>query len=421
VYLYTSGVTADILSHSLANGLVLVGEPMPSFESAAFSFLLPGGCCYDPPRQAGLAALSCEMMLRGAGSRDSRAWISELENLGIERGESVGVAQASYSGATLKNNLPAALELFADLLRRPHLPADQLEAGRSICLQELHSIDDDPSHKLMIELRRRRYPDPWGRTSHGDEGGIAASTIDDVRRFHAEHYRPNGTILGVAGNFDWPRLCDRVEELFDDWQPNVVSEPIAANGRPAGNHIPFESGQSHVGIAFPTIPYKHPDYFQAWAAVGVLSSGSSSRLFTEVRERRGLCYTVYASLHTQRDRASVLCYAGTTAERAQETLDVTIGELQRLADGIEQGELDRLKARIKSSLIMQQESTSARAGAIARDWYHLGRVRTLDEMGRLIDELSAASINAFLDKNPPRDLLVVTLGPQPLEVPLGVS
>jgi predicted Zn-dependent peptidase len=130
---------------------------------------------------------------------------------------------------------------------------------------------------------------------------------------------------------------------------------------------------------------------------------------------------VYASLHTQRDRASVLCYAGTTAERAQETLDVTISELRRLGKGIEQSELNRLKARIKSSLIMQQESTSARSGALARDWYHLGRARSLDEVGLLVDKLSAETINAFLEKNPPRELLVVTLGPDPLELPDEVS
>jgi len=400
--------------------MVLVGEPMPSFESAAFSFLLPSGCSHDPIGRAGLASMTAEMMLRGAGTRDSRAWISELENLGVERGESVGVAQASYSGATLKDNLHPALELIADMLLRPHLPVDQLEAGRSVCLQDLRGIDDEPSHKLMIELRRRHYPDPWGRSSHGDEEGLSEITIDEVQQFHATHYRPDETILGVAGNFDWNELRDRVEELFGSWKSHPVAEPHGVNGRPPGNYIPFESGQSHVGVAYPTIPYKHPDYFQAWAAVGVLSSGSSSRLFTEVREKRGLCYTVHASLHTQRDRASVLCYAGTTAERAQETLDVTVAELLRIADGIEQSELDRLKARIKSSLIMQQESTSARSGSIARDWYHLGRVRTLDEVGRMVDELSAQSINSFLDENPPRDLLVVTLGPEPLEVPVGI-
>jgi predicted Zn-dependent peptidase len=199
-----------------------------------------------------------------------------------------------------------------------------------------------------------------------------------------------------------------------------VVDPSGCNGRSPVSHIPYQSSQSHVGIAYPSIPYKHPDYFQAWAAVGVLSSGSSSRLFTEVRERRGLCYTVHASLHTQRDRASVLCYAGTTAERAQETLDVTVSELLRLGEGIEQSELNRLKARIKSSLIMQQESTSARSGALARDWYHLGRARTLDEVSELVDGLTAETINRYLQANPPHDLMVVTLGPQPLEVPSAI-
>ena len=412
---------SEILSYKLRNGMVLVGEPTSSFESAAFTFLLPAGCSHDPLQRFGLAALTGEMMLRGAGPRDSRTWVSDLENLGVERGESVGVAQATFSGATLRDNLAAALVLFADMLRRPRLPADQLDAGRNTCLQELRSIDDEPSHKLMIELRRRRYPDPWGRSSQGEDAALRAATIDDVRRFHERHYRPAGTILAVAGNFDWRRLCDHVEQLFGDWQPGDAADPIGTNGSPPGRHIPFQSNQSHVGIAYPTIPYKHPDYFQAWAAVGVLSSGSSSRLFTEVRERRGLCYTVHASLHTQRDRASVLCYAGTTAERAQETLDVTVRELLRLGEGIQQSELDRLKARIKSSLIMQQESTSARSGALARDWYHLNRARTLDEVGALVDQLSAESINAFLSENPPRDLLVVTLGPQPLEVPVGIE
>src|SRR6478736_507467 len=154
--------------------MVLVGEPTKSVESVAFTFLMPSGCCYDPPRRAGLAALTSEMMLRGAGKRDSRAWVSDLENLGVERGESVGVAQATYHGATLRDNLYAGIGLFADMLRRPHLPADQLEAGRMACLQELRAIDDEPSHKLMIELRQQRYPDPWGRTSLGEEAAIRA-------------------------------------------------------------------------------------------------------------------------------------------------------------------------------------------------------------------------------------------------------
>src|SRR3954453_23075797 len=220
---------AEIFSKTLRNGMVLCGEPTKALESAAFTFLAPAGCCFDPPGRAGLASLTGEMMLRGAGSRDSRSWVSDLENLGVERGESVGVAQSTYHGATLRDNLYAGIELFADMLRRPHLPADQLEAGRSACLQELRAIDDEPSHKLMIELRRQQYPDPWGRSSLGDERGLRAATIDDIHTFHERHYRPNKTILAVAGNFDWRRLCGEIERLFADWEPLEVAEPRIGN------------------------------------------------------------------------------------------------------------------------------------------------------------------------------------------------
>lgn len=378
--------------------------------------LVPAGCRFDPAGRHGLAALTCEMMLRGAGPRDSRTLVTDLENLGVERSESVGVSQASYSGATLGENLPAALEIIADLLRRPHLPADQLEAGRAVCFQELRGVEDEPGQKLMIELRRRRYPDPWGRSSHGDAESLQAITIDEIQSFHAQRYHSRDAIVAIAGRFDWDATCRHFERMFENWDAKPSTDPVSSADRPTDVHIPFESNQCHIGIAYPTVPYRHPDYFQAWAAVGVLSSGMSSRLFTEVRERRGLCYTVSASLHTQQDRASVLCYAGTTAERAQETLDVTLAELIRLGDGIQAEELARLKARIKSALIMQQESTFARSGAIARDWFHLGRARTLDEVAEIVDALSADSINAFLSQNPPNDFTILTLGPQPLEV-----
>jgi predicted Zn-dependent peptidase len=116
-----------------------------------------------------------------------------------------------------------------------------------------------------------------------------------------------------------------------------------------------------------------------------------------------------------------LCYAGTSADRAQQTLEVVLAELVRLAEGIEEHEIDRLKARIKSALVMQQESSAARSVSLAREWYHLGRARTLEEIGRLVDELSCASINEYLAEHPPGDFTIVTLGPQPLEVPVGVS
>jgi predicted Zn-dependent peptidase len=414
-------VTNSILSHTFPNGLVLAAEPMRSLESAAFTFLVPAGCAYEPLAQAGLAEFTCEMALRGCGERDSRTFIQDLENLGVEHGESVSTSHASFSGATLSGNLLPALEIYADLLRRPQFPDDQLEPALLVVLQELAAIDDEPSQKVMIELRKHLYPDPWGRSSHGRQETLEQIGLSQIKSHFAAHYQPRGAILGVAGNFDWERLKNRVGELFADWSPRDAAQPTLGASLEKRAHIQHESNQTQIGIAFESLPYRHPDYFQAWGAVGVLSGGMSSRLFTEVREKRGLCYSVYATMHTLHDRGSVLCYAGTSAERAQETLDVTLSELVRVAQGVQADEIDRLKARIKSGLIMQQESSISRSGSIARDWYHLGRVRSLDEISRIVNGLTCESINNYLSANPPRDFTVVTLGSKPLEVNLGVS
>jgi predicted Zn-dependent peptidase len=410
-------VTQRIFSHTYDNGLVLVAEPMLSLESVAFTFLTPAGSVFDPPERAGLATLTNELCLRGCGSRDSRQFVEELDNLGVERAEGVSELHTNYRGATLAKNLAPALAIYADLLRRPQLPPDQLEPSRLVALQELQSIEDEPSQKVMQELERRHYPPPWGRPSHGDRQGLESTRIEDVRACHAQLYRPNGTILGVAGHLNWDELRMLVGRLLGDWKeveaPSVRETPRAVRHE----HVEHESNQTQIAIAYDAVPYNHPDYFQVVGAVGVLSGGMSARLFTEVREKRGLCYSVYATLHSLKHRGSVFCYAGTGTERAQETLDVTLSELKRLAAGITVEELTRLKARIKSGLIMQQESSSARSGSLARDWFHLGHARTLDEVGALVDQLSPESINHYLAANPPRDFTIVTLGPAALAVP----
>ncbi len=147
----------------------------------------------------------------------------------------------------------------------------------------------------------------------------------------------------------------------------------------------------------------------------------SSRLFNEVREKRGLCYTVFATLHSLRDRGSVMCYAGTGAERAQETLNVILDEFHRLTEGVTESELSRLKVQIRSHLIMQQESSRSRAASIAGDWFYLGRVRPLEELNSLIQNLTVGEVNTFLRQHPAAEFDLVTLGPRPLEVHNGVS
>ena len=191
-------------------------------------------------------------------------------------------------------------------------------------LQSLQSIEDDPGSKVILELRKRFYPDPWGRPSVGTEEGVEAVTPDDLRAFHDANYRPNGAILAVAGAIDWPALLDTVGTLFGDWQPRDAS-PIQI--RPTGpnrDHLHKETQQTQIALAYPSVTISHPDYYLARAATAILGGYSSARLFTEVREKRGLCYTVYASYDSHKDRGAVIGYAATSPERAQDTLDVTL-------------------------------------------------------------------------------------------------
>ncbi|MCP4193001.1 MAG: insulinase family protein [Planctomycetaceae bacterium] len=414
-------VTNSIHSHTYENGLVLLAETMDWVESAAFALLLPAGYVHDPAHQLGVANFTCEMVQRGCGDRDSHQFVEDLDRLGVDRSVSVAAAHTSFGGATLADNLFDSLSIYADLVRKPILPTDQLEEGRQVCFQELWSLEDDLARKTMMRLKERFYGDPWGRSSYGTRDHLEAISIEQIVEHTQQCYRPSDAILSVAGKVDWEHLRDQIEGLFGDWSSRT-SHPIPESPATRGyEHVSFDSSQTQIGVAYESVPYAHPDYFQARAAVGILSDGMSSRLFTEIRENRGLCYSVYASCHSLRSRGSVLCYAATSTERSQETLDVMLSELKRMKDGVRKDELDRLKARLKSSLIMQQESSSARSSSMAADWFHLGRVMAMDEVGKIIDELSCDSINAFLEKNAPETFTVVTLGEKKLEVPIGIS
>jgi predicted Zn-dependent peptidase len=180
--------------------------------------------------------------------------------------------------------------------------------------------------------------------------------------------------------------------------------------------VPHDAQQTHIAVGWPQPPYRDDASHEATAALAVLGGGPSSRFFTEIRERRALCYTVSAGYQTSREFAHAVCYSGTSAERAQETLDVMLAEIARLPGTITRDEVDRVKARAKSGLIMQQESSAARAGAIARQWYHLKALRTLAEELDRYDRLDVAAIEAWLAAHPPRDVTVVSLGREPLEV-----
>jgi len=410
-------MTQQQLSHySFDNGLTLVGHHMPWLQSAAYAISVSAGSRYDQAEKIGTANFLCEMVQRGCGDMDSRQYVEALQMLGMDSSSSAGNYQTHYGGAMIASELVPSLRIAADMLRRPTLPANQLEDGRMVCLQEIASTADDLAQKAMNEMRARFYGTPDGRNSDGTIESINRITLDDLREFHQSLYRPNGMIIGVAGRFEWESLVDEVGQLFGDWQskpdPEVaISPPVSGS-----HHIPFDSEQTHIIVGFKGFTTSHPDFYLNRCAIGVLSDGMSSRLFTEVREKRGLCYTVYASNHMTKNQAGVFCYSGTSSARAQQTLDVIVEQLVELGNGITQLELDRLKIQIRSGLISQQESCRSRASSINGDWFHLGRLRTLDELNESITSITVEQVNDFLKRHPPSNFSLVTLGSTPLEL-----
>ena len=410
--------TGLIHQHIYPNGLVLLAESMPGVQSAAFSLLIPAGAVYEPADRCGAASMLSEWITRGAGDRDSVELLTALDNLGVNHGESAQTLHTSVAAASLGRNLIPALEIFADVVRRPRFDDDEVEPIRALALQNLRSLEDDPGTKVIYELRKRHFPDPWGRPSPGTTDGVTALTPDDLRAFHARAYRPNGAILGVAGALDWPALRDAVGRLFGDWSPQPEPEIAETPTGPSRDHILRETQQIQIALAYPSAVVASPDYYRARAAAAILGGYSSARLFTEVREKRGLCYSVYASYESQRDRAAILCYAGTSADRAQQTLDVTLEEIERLGrDGVALDELETMRAGLKSSLIMAQESSMSRSGSLASDWFYLGRVRTLDEIASALDALTPESVGAYAAGQDLDGLTILTLGPNALDFP----
>ncbi len=407
----------QVYQHTLANGLVLLAERMEHVRSAAINFLVPAGCAYDPTGRLGVASIHAEMITRGAGERDSRELSLALDGLGVDRDESVGTINMQFWGSTLDRNVPAALDLYADIILRPHLPKEELEPIQALAIQDIQRLEDAPQQKVKIELRRRYYPPPLNKDRRGELEDIEGMTIDAVRSQYKRLFRPNGAIISVAGNIDWEPLKEKVEHLFSGWKRSADPDLTPETHLPKSDHLQKDTQQTQIALAYPSVPIGHADYYDALAAAGVLSGGMSSRLFTEVREKRGLCYSVIAFHETFKDRGAMLAYAGTRTDRAQQTLDVLIEELNRLKAGITDDEVDRVKARLKSTRIMQEESTSARAGAIATDWYYLGRVRSFDEIQAAIDGLTPQAILDSLERYPVKDMVLVTLGPDPLTMP----
>jgi predicted Zn-dependent peptidase len=390
---------------------------MAGMQSAAMTLLLPAGGATDPAGRSGSATVLADLVLRGAGERDSRQLTDYLDGLGLQRSASVGVQHTRFGCAALAERVVEGLATYADIVRRPMLPQTGFDAARDLALQALAGIDDEPRQRLMIALRAWHFPSPYGRNTMGEVADLEKLTLALSRADFQRRYQPQEAIISLAGNIDFDTVRGEVERFFGDWtgSPSEPIELVPPRGR--FHHVEQASEQTHIGIAYPTVQETDADYYAARMAVEVLSGGMSGRLFTEVREKRALCYSVSAGYSSLKGLGSILAYTGSSNDRAQAALDCVLSELHRLHDGVTAEELSRAKIGLKASTIMQGESTSARASAIAHDFFMRGRIRTLDEIKAAIDGVSVEQVNAFLADHEPGPFTIVTVGPKELKLP----
>ena len=402
--------------HTLDNGMQIVGQRMPSLASVTFGLQFAAGIKDEPDEKLGLTHLLADMVFQGTESRSVRQLTDDFEAIGARRGGETGTEFARYSAQIVGNRFDRALELMADVLRHPTFPESEFEQMRNVQLQEIRRRDDEPMRRIFDLVRERFYSGTnLGRRALGLSETVAILTPDDLRNFWKEYYVPGGAVLSIAGNFEWDHVINRITELFGDWQgtpaASLAQQPTP---RQAVNIEMQEGDQEHIGMAFPFPKYGDPNYYAALVVSEIFGGGMTSRLFREVREKRGLVYSVSAIFAPNGNFGAEFLYAGTTPEKSPETVQVILDELRRLqSEGVTEDELLRAKVQIKSELVMRGESSGARMSALMRSWWFERRLITIQELKETVDAVTRENITELLAGIPIFDALVIgAIGPR---------
>ena len=410
-------MTNKIKTHKLQNGINLIVEEMPERISAAFNIALHAGSSKDPDTMSGTAAILSEQITRGAGQYSNQELNKALDRLGVHYNNSAGMFTSSFSGVMTNNNFQETLGIFADIVQCPLLEEKEYANCQALSIQALESLEDDPRQKVSVLSRENFLCPPVNRPAMGRIDEINNISAADVKKFWSDNFNPDNAIISVAGGVKFDEVKELVEKLFGSWQNHAASELPEAKFRTNKTQLVNDGSQTHISLAWPSIHMRHPDYYKAVVLSNVLSGGMGSRLFTEVREKRGLCYSVGANQAIIGNIGVMTAYVGSSPDNSQQALDVIIAELNKLKDGISQDELNRAIVGLRASLIMQGESSSARVMSLTNDFFHLGRTRTLNEIEQAINDVTLDKLMEYVIANPAGNFSLTTIGPNEVVLP----
>ena len=384
---------------TLPNGFRIVTEHMPGLQSAAIGVWVLAGARHETAPQNGIAHFLEHMAFKGTTSRSALQIAEAIEDVGGYINAYTSREVTAYYARVLQDDVPLALDVVADILRNPVFDPREIEVERGVILQEIGQALDTPDDIIFDWLQEKAYPDhPLGRTILGAEERVRSFARDDLQTFVAQQYTPGQMILSASGAVDHDALVKNAERLFGD-MPSAPSHSfdLARFAGGESRHLK-ELEQAHFALAFEGPDYMDPLIYAAQIYASALGGSMSSRLFQEIREKRGLCYTIYAQAGAYADTGMMTIYAGTSADQMEGLAQITVDEMKRAVGDMTQAEVDRARAQMKAGLLMGLESPSNRAERLARMLQIWGRVPDLSEVVERIDGVTLADVRGLAER-----------------------
>jgi predicted Zn-dependent peptidase len=382
---------------TLTNGTRVVTHQMPHLETVSLGVWVATGARFELPREHGISHLLEHMAFKGTTTRTARDIVEEIEQVGGDLNAATSLETTAYYARVLKGDDRLALNVLADILLNATFDPEELEREKDVILQEIAGSQDSPEDVVYDLVQEAAYPgQAIGRTILGTPDSVSAITADKLRGFLARHYMPQNFVVSAAGAVSHDELCAQTQDLFGTLDSGPLREDASAvyHGGSRAWERPFE--QSHVVIGFDSPSVHADDFYAAQVFSGLFGGGMSSRLFQEIREKRGLCYSIYSSAWGLSDSGMFTIYAATAKEMVDELVQVVDAELANVAaNGVSEKEVQRAKAQMKAGLLMSLEGSSARAEQMARHLLVYGRLRTSAELIAKVDSVTSDSVKMF--------------------------
>ncbi|MEM7619403.1 MAG: pitrilysin family protein [Pseudomonadota bacterium] len=375
---------------TLENGLRIISQDMPHLESTSLGVWVNAGTRAEKPDQHGLAHLLEHMAFKGTHTRSARQIAEEIEAVGGELNAATSIESTSYYARVLKDDVPLAVDILADILQNSTFDETELEREKDVILQEIKACEDSPDDVVFDLTQSTAYADQAiGRPILGTAETIGQMRSSQLFGYMTQNYTADNMIVGAAGAISHKALVDLVATKFAKLT-STKKEKLQSAQYYGGQNLSDQSfEQSHVVLAFEGFEYRHKDYYAAQVLSVLLGGGMSSRLFQEVREKHGLCYAIYSFCWGLSDTGLFGIHAATGPEHVTQMLDVITRELKKIAkDGPSTRELDRAKVQIKAGLLMGLESSVTRSEQLARQLLVFNKPVSNDELIAKIDTVS---------------------------------